>query len=181
MATDALKSAAITGFDTPPPTKPTAGAGGHAALLDISGWVTSTAGVTTGSTYQLVRLSSACYLKNLWFEAGADGGDGAYVLGLYYSDAPTSGVLDGTQPTLAGTVIDNDFFNTDIDNTSAIVPTDYLNSAGNMPINKRAQPLWQAAGLSIDPGGFFDVVLVSTATITNGALIGVTARFTVPA
>jgi hypothetical protein len=176
-----LKSTAITGYDAVPPTKPTAGFGGASPLIEVSGYVTTSAGTTTGSTFQLIRLKSNVCLKELWFESAADGGDPAYKLGLYYSDAPVGGIMDGTPPLLAGTVLDDDLFNTDIDNTSAIVPTNYINSAGDFSIVVRTtQPLWQAAGLTTDPGGYFDVVLVGTATNTNGALLGVSARFTVP-
>lgn len=174
MASETLKSPAITGYDATPPTKKAGGAGASNSLYEVSGYVTTSAGVTTGSLYLLVRLRSNCYLKNLFFESGADGGDPAYVLGLYYSDNTAD--FPANQA-LAGTVIDNDLFNTDIDNTSAIVATDYINSAGLCTIDKRQQPLWQMAGLSSDPGGYFDVVLSSTATNTNGALLGVSARF----
>jgi hypothetical protein len=44
---------------------------------------------------------------------------------------------------------------------------------GARPLAKRQQPIWQAAGLTVDPGGFFDVVATATATVNTGARMGV--------
>ncbi len=44
---------------------------------------------------------------------------------------------------------------------------------------KRNQPLWQAAGLATDPGGYFDIVGSLAAALTTGTgKMGLTAMYT---
>lgn len=174
MTTEALKSTAITGYDATPPTKPAGGAGAPQVLYEVSGYVTNTAGKTAGSTYALVRLRSDCYVKDVFFETAAVGGNAALDIGVYYSD----NTLDfPTNPSLPGTVILDNLFASAIDPTSAIAITNETNQSGSYTIDKRQQPLWQAAGLSSDPGGYFDVVVTADGTMTNAALFGVSVRY----
>jgi hypothetical protein len=87
-------------------------------------------------------------------------------LGVYYSDS----TIDGTAPANQGAVIDAKFFSDDIDCTAAVLPGEkvFFTGGSNTP-DKRNQPLWQAAGLTSDPGGFFDIVAtVHTTAVTTG-------------
>jgi hypothetical protein len=169
MASEALKSAAITGYDTVPPTKPAGGAGAVNGLYQLDGYVTRTAGVTTGSVYRLCRVRSDCYVKNIDLEWAAAGANAAFSVGLYYSDAPASGVLDGTQPSLTGVVNSKSaLFASAIDPTSAGSFVNETNQSGNYPMSLREEPLWQAAGLTTDPGGYFDIAVTTGGTDTNG-------------
>lgn len=173
MTTEALKSTVITGYDASPPTKPAGGAGGANGLQEISGSVTTTTGVTTGSTYQLVRLRSDAYVKRVILESAAMSTSASMNIGLYYSDAN-----DGTAKANQGTALSAALFASAVSVASAVVASDVTNQSGSYTIDKRVQPLWQAAGLSSDPGGFFDVTAVAASTVTAGGLMGVSVEFT---
>lgn len=173
MATEALKSTAITNMDATPRVKATAGAGARDGLKEISGTVTSTTGKTSPSTYQLVRLRSTAFVKRIVLDSAAQGSSTALDFGLYYS----SDNRDGTSAANAGTVIDQDFFASAVDVSSAVRASDITNESGTYTLDKRIQPLWQAAGLSTDPGGYFDIVATSTATINTGALFGISVTY----
>jgi hypothetical protein len=73
-----------------------------------------------------------------------------------------------------GVVIDVDFFASAVD-FAAAVRADVTNEGGFYPMSKRNQPLWQALGLSADPGGFIDIVAtcVSVAVTTGTGKLGV--------
>lgn len=170
MATEALKSASITNLDTTPAVANTAGQGAKGRTKEVGDYVTTTTGVTSGSTYRIVRLKSTDVVKALIWESEAMGGSSAGDVGLYYSDA-----ADGTPTALQGAVIDADFFASALSVVNAVNPTDIINESGVYTLDERNLPLWQAAGLSADPGGFFDVVFTSTATINTGARMGARA------
>jgi hypothetical protein len=76
--------------------------------------------------------------------------------------------------------IDADFFATAIDCASAVVPTEVVNESGTNTLDKRNQPLWQAAGLTTDPGGYFDIVasVITTAVTTGTGKFGISVKFT---
>lgn len=173
MTTEALKSTAITNLDATPPVVPTAGLGGANGLKEISGSVSTTTGKTTGSTYQLVRVRSNCQVKQLILDCGAMSTSAALDFGVYYSDAP-----NGPFGSLAGTAISQALFASAVDVSSAVRASDITNESGSYTIDKRTEPLWQAAGLSSDPGGDFDIVATATATVTAGALLGLSVKFT---
>lgn len=174
MTTEALKSTLITNLDASPVTIGTRGARAPGKLNEIGDYVTVSAAMAAGSTYKLVRIPSNCKVKSLIFESQAQGA-GKFNVGLYYSDSTN----DGTKQSLAGTALDDDFFATDIDCASAVTPTEIVNESTTYSLDKRNQPIWQAAGLSADPGGFFDIVAtVHTTDVTTGTgKLGVSCRF----
>lgn len=170
MTTEALKSASVTAADATPAQAITTGRGGKARLHTINDYFTPTSGKTVGSTYRAVRLPSNAIVKHIYDEGGAMT-QGPFDIGVYYSDGADSAVP-------AGTVIDADFFASAQSFASAVPITDVTNESGTYTADKRNMPLWQAVGLSSDPGGMFDIVFTSTNTITTGALVGVEVQFT---
>lgn len=159
MTTEALKSTPVTNLDTDPPVANTAGEGAPGRLLEVSGYVTVSASMAAGSTYQLCRIPSNCKVKSVIFESGAQGA-GKFNLGLYYSTGPYNSTL---------TAVSAAFFASDIDCASAVGATEVVNESGTYTVDKRNMPIWQAAGLTSDPGGFFDVVAtVHTTDVTTG-------------
>lgn len=164
MTTEALKSASVTAADATPAQAITSGKGGKARLHSINDYLTPTSGKTSGSTYRFTRVPSNAIIKHLYSEGGAQT-QGSYDWGVYYSDGADSAVP-------AGTVIDADFFASAQSFASAVAITDITNESGTYTADKRNQPLWQAVGLSTDPGGMFDIVATNTNTITTGALMG---------
>lgn len=165
MAVDHVKSSFITNLDATPAVANTAGEGGPAATQSIEGSAVAVASSSADATYQLVRVPSNCKVKSLLFESAAQGA-GKFDVGLYYA---TDG--EGGQPTalLAAAAISQAFFASDVDCASAVVITEIVNESGTYTIDKRTQPLWQAVGLTADPGGFFDIVAtVHTTAVTTG-------------
>lgn len=176
MAVDHVKSTPITNLDATPVVQVTAGEGGPAPLKYIDGYATAVASSSADSTYQLVRIPSNAKVKRIVFESQAQGA-GAFDLGLYYA---TDG--EGGKPTalLAAAAISQAFFASVIDCASAVLPTDVTNESLTYTLAKRAQPIWQAAGLTSDPGGYFDIVAtVKTTAVTTGTgLFGIGVNYT---
>lgn len=165
MAVDHVKSSFITNLDASPVVPNTAGEGGGATLKSIEGSAVAVASSSADATYQLVRIPSNAKVKSLLFESAAQGA-GAFDIGLYYA---TDGVIGKPTSLLAAAAIDQDFFATVIDCASAVAVTEIVNESGSYTIDKRTQPIWQAVGLTSDPGGNFDIVAtVKTTAVTTG-------------
>jgi hypothetical protein len=165
MTTEALKSTPITNLDASPIVRLTSGEGGGGYLRHIGAYVTPSGSMAALSTYRLVRVPSTVKVKRIQFQSEAQGA-GKFQIGVYPSDSTT----DGTNAAAPNTATSVALFAGDIDCTSAVLPGDYtFYTGGSYTLDKRAQPLWQAAGLSADPGGNLDIVLtVHTTDITTG-------------
>lgn len=176
MAVDHVKSAIITNLDATPVVQPTAGEGGSAPLKYIDGYATAVASSSADATYQLCRIPSNAKVKKIIFESQAQTA-GKFDLGLYYA---TDGVGNKPLALLAAAAIDQDFFAAVIDCASAVLPVDVTNQSLFYTLAKRAQPIWQAVGLTSDPGGFFDIVAtVKTTAVTTGTgMFGVSVSYT---
>jgi len=165
MAVDHVKSTIITALDATPVVQPTAGEGAPAPLKSVTGIATGIASSSIDATYQMVRVPSNSKIKNLSFQTQTQAA-GVTDIGLYYA---TDG--EGNRPTslLVAAAISRTFFASAI----ALTTTTRQDVLGN-PIaspytpDKRNMPLWQAAGLASDPGGYFDIVLSLTTAITTG-------------
>lgn len=176
MAVDHVKSSFITNADASPSVANTAGEGGPAPLKTIDGYATAVASSSVGATYQLVRVASNCKVKSIIFESEAQGA-GKFDLGVFYA---TDG--EGGQPKalLVAAAISAALFASAVDCASAVTPTDVTNESGTYTLDKRTQPLWQAAGLTSDPGGYFDIVasVVTTAVTTGTGKLGIRVSYT---
>lgn len=166
MTTEALKTSVITNLDANPPVRASAGKGAAGVVREIDGALTVTDTKTAGSTYRMVRIPSNAKVKHVraWLQAAvttftAD-------IGLYYSSSD----YDGTQDDLQSDVIDADFFGSAVALAAIVTPTDYTHESAVYTAADRLLPIWEAAGLSADPGGFFDIALTTTAT-TDGAAV----------
>jgi hypothetical protein len=176
MSVDHVKSTFITNLDASPVVPNTAGEGGPAPLKYNDGYATAVASSSADATYQLVRVPSNCKVKRIVFESQAQGA-GKFDLGLYYA---TDGLGGKPNALLAAAAIDQDFFAAVIDCASAVLPTDVTNQSLTYTFAKRDQPLWQAVGLSADPGGNFDIVAtVKTTAVTTGTgVFGIGVSYT---
>lgn len=153
MTTEALKSASITNDDAVPTVLNTAGAGAASTMNVVDDYVTVSASMAALSTYRLVRVPTTAKVKSVVFESEAQGA-GKFQLGVY---APNGGA-----------VVSVKLFSDDIDCASAVLPTEKVGSS-TYTLDKRKQPLWQAAGAASDPGGFYDIVAtVHTTDVTTG-------------
>lgn len=169
MVADALKSASITNLDTVPVVPNSTGEGGPGYVRNASDYVTPTAAglADTGSKYKMVRVPSNAKLKRMTLsvEAAIETSTGlALDLGAYYSDS----TQDGTPPGVQGTAISvNCFLAASTGFRSSAVAD--VNALAALKPSLRNQPLWQAVGLTSDPGGFIDIVLAVQAAATGAA------------
>lgn len=164
MAISHLKSPTVTNLDATPAVQNTAGEGGPAYLRSVEGYVTAVAADSVDTTYRFARVPSNCVVKSVVISSQAQGA-GKIDVGLYYPTIGRTGL-----PDLAANAIDQDFFATVVDLAAAVVSSDvtFQAGAGNTQA-KWNMPLWQAAGLASDPGGFFDIVgTVKTTAVTTG-------------
>lgn len=173
--TDALKSASITNLDASPVVANTSPNGAKYDSQKYSDSVTVTAAgiAASGSTYKMVRVPTNAYLKHvsLFADSALDTNNSPALtidVGVYYSDSTT----DGTPVALQGTAVADNVI-ADAFALHAAVSAIAL-EAGFWTSAKRKQPLWQAAGLSADPGGKFDIVV----TVETGAGTGAAVAFT---
>lgn len=186
MVADAISSASITALDSlnsvstgGPIAIPTSGEGSSGKTHDISDYVTPTAAglADTGSKYKLVRVSPEIKLKDLKLAvtAAIETSTGlAFDVGAYYSDS----TVDGTPSALQGTVISVNCFAAVVTGfrSSALGSVDVLTA---FSVIKRNQRLWEALGLTSNPGGNIDVVLAVHTAATGAASvpIGVDGKF----
>jgi hypothetical protein len=170
MVTEDLKSASMTNRYATPQVQNSSGVGAPGVLRMADDFVTTTSGKTVGSTYRMVSIPTDARVKRVTWEAGAMT-QGPFDLGVYYQiDAPGH----------TGEVVLNaaDFFGSALSAASAVpAGTEVTNEQAEYPLSARGKQLWDALGLTADPGGYFDIVFTSTNTITAGALLGVRVEF----
>lgn len=171
MPTEALKSTPITNADASPPVFSNPGMGARARVMEADGWLTATTAMDTGSTYRLARVPSNAIVKHVLAHLDAAVVTFTGDIGLYYAQA-----LDGT----AGAVIDADFFASAVALAAIVTPTDYTRESGVYTGVKSQKELWDAAGLTSDPGGYFDVVITLTATSSGGAVPFLEVEYVMP-
>lgn len=176
MAVENLKATALTNLDSTPPVYPATGVGASGHLKNAGGYQTASASASVTSTYAFCRIPTNAKVKRVTFESEAQGA-GKFDVGVYYSSSTT----DGTSSANRGTAVDADFFASAIDCASAVVPTNVINESGTNTLAKRNQPLWQALGLTSDPGGMFDIVAtcVTTAVTTGTGKLGVEVDYVI--
>lgn len=160
MAVVALKSVPITNRDATPRVI-NDGRLERGTSKATTGWVTAGAADSIASIYTLLSLPSTAIVQQLYLSNGAvtsAAGD----IGVY---RPTA--LDGT----AGAVVSVGLFATAVSIATAATNTDVTNESTNYTILKQDQPLWQAAGLTADPGGTLDISMTLTAAATASSTV----------
>jgi hypothetical protein len=182
MTTETLKSTAITNLDATPPVRPTAGLGGGAELVSVYGYVTPTTGYLTGSNYKMARIPSNASVKHVLIDYSGTITTLTGDVTLFYSDLP----IDEVGSSSGDTGVVNSLSTTAAlfahalalgsQTAGAVVDITDQNSA--YPPSNRNMPLWQAAGLTTDPGGFFDVTIMNTSTMSlSAAIVGVEVQY----
>lgn len=172
-------STSITNDDANPRVRASTGQGGPAEYSNVEDYVTVPAAAAATSTFRILRIPSNVIVKHLYLDSGAQAA-GKVDVGVYYPD--TASEVAGGSGLETGAVISQAFFASDVDLASAVQKTDIINESGTNTPAKRQQPLWQAIGLSTDPGGKLDIVAtVHTTDVTTGlALLALEAQFVVP-
>jgi hypothetical protein len=166
MATSTLKSTAITNRDATPKVANNARVSG-APLISAIDIVTTAAADDTSSTYRMLSVPSNAFVRGVYFSTAALGGSSTVDIGVFRSTA------DG------GAVVDADFFASAVSTVNAVARTDVTYESAVFTAAKRMQPLWQAAGLSADPGGELDIVISCQATIANAAAMSLEVQYVV--
>lgn len=159
MAVVTTKSTAVTNADSTTQTlnKNTTSGGRKRESIGI---VEAANGDSSTSQYRFCRVYSS------WRVAAV----------LLYCDAITSGAMDvGIYQTAAngGAVVDADFFASAQSIASAlVVGTNIAHESGVYGIEDLEKPLWEALGLTADPGRWYDVVGTLTAdTAAAGTIV----------
>lgn len=60
---------------------------------------------------------------------------------------------------------------------SALSKSNVTNQSGNYTLDKQEMPLWQAAGMTTDPGTTLDIVILVTTTLSAGGKIGLEIQY----
>ncbi|KAF7958214.1 hypothetical protein AWV80_01195 [Cupriavidus sp. UYMU48A] len=61
--------------------------------------------------------------------------------------------------------------------SAALTNSDVTNQSGSYTLDKQEQPLWQAAGLTADPGGTLDIVATVSVAIAATGLLGANVEY----
>lgn len=165
MANNVL-SASLTSRDASPRALVTEGRGAAARLHQVDDYAVAVTSDASGSTYRIVSVPSNAVIKRISLDSDALSTSSAIDIGVYRATA------DGSA------VVDQDFFASAVAVSSAVRASDVTNESGTYTAAKRKQPLWQAVGLSADPGGQLDIVATATATVTAGGNIALSVEFT---
>lgn len=165
MASSLLNSSVITNRDATPRVANNSRLSG-ASLMSAVGFVTSLAADDTNSRYRLVQVQSLAIVRAIYLSSVAQGA-GAVNIGVYRTTA------DG------GAVVSASLFTAALSVAAAVTRAEATNQATTYTAQKREQPLWQAAGLTSDPGGMLDIVVAPSTTFTNGGQIGIEVQFVV--
>jgi hypothetical protein len=172
VATEIVKSTAITNLDAVPPVRNQSGAGAKYTPQKVHAMAHVTSGVTAAgaSYYRMVRLRSTARVKRILMWLDVAGTTITGDVGLYYSDSPN---LDGTGvANAAGGVINVDHFAAAVALAAIVlVPLDVTREGTTYLGADMELPLWNtsASGLTSDPGGFFDIVFTLTSTAGSAA------------
>ncbi len=166
MGTSALKSTSLTNRDATPKVATNARLYG-APKYSAYGYVTAAAADDSASRYRMCAVPSNCIVRAVYISSVAQGGSAAVDVGVYRATA------DGAA------VVDADLFGSGVSLVSVVPRTDVTNESTNYTAALREQPLWQAAGLSSDPGGELDIVVAPTAALTNGGAVAVEVEYVI--
>ena len=182
MVADTLKSQPVTNLDAIPRVPNSTGEGGPGNLQEVNGHIAATAGATAPSTYRLVRLPTNAKIKRVLLTNAAEGATGAVDIDVAFSDAPNG--TDMTSPSLSGGIVqitgpvDNKLFGSATAVTAAQKNLD-VTFGNTFTTDHQNLPLWQvlvnlgATQFTADPGGMFDIVLKTTATMANGGDVAI--------
>lgn len=175
MATFNIKSTVITNRDaTPKVLTDDIVSGGE--VRESEGFI-QTAGSAdgAGSFYRIAQVPSNARVTNIMFQADALGSGAALDVGVYW---PTfipvgAGLLASNQ----SLVINTQLFASALGASAATTPLEIINQSTNNTIAKQEQCIWQAAGLTADPGIDLDIVVRVQTAIAAQGYIGLKVKY----
>lgn len=138
---------------------------------------TGAAIIDAASTIRLCPVPSSARVSSLDYAAQALGTSAIDIAVWYPTNIPQGG-LNAPAASLESTLISSSAFGANIAGVdTGIAWTDGLGTIAQNSIPKRSQPLWQALGLSSDPGIDLDMgFVVRTATSVQG-YVGLRVRY----
>lgn len=166
MTTEALKSTLITNRDAVPSVLNNSFLS-EANVQQTIAQIAATTGKTVGSTYRMLEVPSNARVSSVAIQCDALGTSTAADVGVYRN------TKDG------GAVVSAAFFASAVDLSSALAETAITNESGTNTIAKQNKQLWDAVGLTSDPGGTLDIVITTTATVNTGGNIGLKVAYVV--
>lgn len=161
MAVVTTKSAAITNRDANLGVLNNPNSGERGSHFNVFGKVASVSGDSANSVYRFVSVPTNARIDSVRVWSGALGGSAAMDIGVYRN------TKDG------GAVVDADYFASALSVVSAINGTEQSHESGVNTIANREKPLWQAVGLTADPGGTFDICGTLTAASAANVDVGI--------
>lgn len=177
MATFNLKSTIITNRDATPKVLSDSSVDGG-KTQESTGYVqSSTATDGAGTFYRLCQVPSSARVSSLILQADALATGAAIDVGVYYPTFIPVGA--GLSASNAGAVINTQLFASALAVSNATAATEIINSSGNNTIAKQELPLWNAAGLTADPGIDLDIVVRVQTAIAAQGYIGLKAKYVI--
>lgn len=175
MATFNLKSTVITNRDATPKVLTDAYVSGGQVSESEGFSASGGAADGAGTFYRLCMVPSNARISSLALTADAFATGAAIDVGVFWPTTIPTGA--GLSSANAGLVINTQLFASALAVSNATAETNIINSSGNNTIAKQEKALWDAAGLSSDPGIDLDIVVrVQTALAASGS-IGLKARY----
>ena len=168
MATEALSSTIVTNLIATPRV-PNSSFTDKGILRTSRGSVTITTGKTVGSTYDMVRVPSNCRVTAVKLTNAAGSASSAFDIGVYKVGSDNA----------LGAVADADLFASAQACTNANVDLDVTGESTVYTNAKRDQALWEAAGITTDPGGELAIGMVNTATNAAGFSAALEVEWTI--
>lgn len=169
MAIVAVKSTAVTNANALPRVLNSTGIEDGAVVRAVNGLVAITSGDSVGSTYRVGKIKSSDFIDRVRVDTTADMGTTTTAdIGLYNTLAHSSG----------GSVVDADFFASALslkDGALSNNDATFESGAAGGLITNAEKRVWEALGLSADPGLEYDVALTLTGACdgTGTALVRV--------
>jgi len=143
-----------------------AGGSQGGVLKEMVGTLETNADDSSASVYRMVQVPSNCRVSQVL---------------LYTDDLGTTGTMDiGIYQTTqnGGAEVDADHFASAVDvNAAALNAVDVTHESGVFGLEDAEKPLWEALGLSSDPGIMYDVCVTLRAAITAAGTVTLKARY----
>lgn len=165
MATENVKSGAITNRDATPQVLNTSQGG---IVRRAWGTVEANAAGDAGSTYRMCSIPSNARAIRVVLACDDLGTTATLDVGIYQTTANGAAVVDA------------DFFASAINaNSAAVAETMVSHESGVYNIDDVEKPLWEALGLSADSKRNYDIVVTSAGDIDASGTISVVVDYVV--
>lgn len=165
MATENVLSGVLTNRDATPQVKINSALAG--SMQTVVGTLESGTG-DLASTYRMVQIPSNCRVDQVLLYCDDLGTTGLADIGIYQTTANGSAVVDA------------DFFASAVDmKTAALNGVDVTHESAVYGLEDAEKPLWQALGLTADPGRMYDVVLTTTEAFQAAGTITLKVRYAI--